>query len=544
MRIDLVLRHADLLDPVEGRRDDVDILIWRGRILDVLPGGTGPSADVEVDLRGRCVTAGFIDAHNHMAWYGLSLAEIDLSGARSVSEVAALVSGRASQLDAEQVVIGAGYDHNDIGGHPDRHILEEAVPGRQVWLKHRSGHMGVASSALLQRIGVFDGVAAPEGGRIVLGEDGTPTGLLQEQAQNLVSAHLTPVPLAVLSDALVAAGERYAAEGLVHVTECGMGAGWLGQSPVELAAYQRAGRALRVRCQLMPAVHALHSLSADPSDDMTLGLDLGIATGFGDDRLRLGAVKIWLDGSLIGRTAAMTQDYCGCSDNRGFLQDDPEVMRTQISAAHAAGWNVAAHAIGDAAMDFALEVFEQAQAAHPRPQARHRIEHAALTSPEQVARMAALGLSAVPQMRFLYEMGDAFLETLGEHRMPWLYRHRSLLDAGCRVVGSSDRPVSNGAPLLGMASMVERRTASGRVLSPDERVDAMTALRAYTVHAAWMAGEEAELGRVATGLRADLVILDRDISRADGELLAHTKVLATLSDGLATYDSCLGLPQW
>lgn len=535
---DLVLTNCHVLDPFSGQVVGSSVAILGDRIMGL---EDAPSARV-VDLEGRWVTAGFDDAHNHMAWFGLALDEVDVTDAGSMQELTSALAERAASTPTGQLIVANGYDHNRVGGHPDRAVLDEATDGREVWLKHRSGHMCVVSSALLRRIGVLEGdVAAPEGGRVVVDAAGRPTGLLQEQAQNLVTALVTPYPTEELADAIGRAAAQYSSEGITHVTECGIGAGWLGKSPTELAAYSlaRDRGTLSVRADLMPCVSALHELAGHPDDEAQFGLDLGVRTGFGDDQLRVGAMKIWLDGSLIGRTAAMQEAYCPCGSAdppAGYLQDDPEVMRRQILQAHRSGWTVAAHAIGDAAIDFAMDCFEEAQRRAPRPGVRHRIEHASVMSDAQIARMVDLGVSPVPQYRFLYEFGDAFLEALGPQRSQLVYRHRSFLEAGARVAGSSDRPVSAGNPLLGMASMLDRKSSTGQVITPSERVDALTALRAYTLDSAWLAGDEHRRGRVAPGFLADLVVLDRNPLECDAEGLRSLRVEATLLGGRATYD--------
>jgi predicted amidohydrolase YtcJ len=249
-----------------------------------------------------------------------------------------------------------------------------------------------------------------------------------------------------------------------------------------------------------------------------------------DSMVRIGAVKIFLDGSLVARTAAMVEPFCD-RHSHGYFQSDPDAMRELIVSAHATGWQVAAHAIGDRAVDLALDVFAQAQARHPRPDVRHRIEHAAVTSDEQIGRMAALGVTPVPQARFLAEIGDTMAAAVGPDRVDRLYRHASFLSAGLRVPGSSDRPVASGAPLLGMQSMVQRLAASGTVIGPDERVDALTALRAYTVDTAWIAGEERERGTLAPGKRADLVLLGDDVAAVPADRIGGIDVLATVVGG-------------
>ncbi len=528
---DLLLVNANVLtmDPVRPRAGAVAMAGGRIVALDA----DGPAREV-VDLRGRTLLPGFHDAHNHMAWFGMSLAEVDLSPAAvtSLDELYAAIGRRARETD--DWIVGSGYDQNKLGGqHPDRDGLESAAPGRRVMLRHVSGHMCVVSGAVLADLDIADQPVDVSGGTVVTDTDGRPTGLLQERAQELTDTLLRPYPLAFLTDAIDRAGTRYLSEGITSVTEAGIGGGWIGHTPVELAAYQGARDAglLHVRVELMVASDVLHPLGAHPDDGLEIGLDLGIRTGFGDDWLRVGAMKLFTDGSLIGRTAAMSFDYAGQPGNRGYLQGDADALTATIIAAHRSGWQVASHAIGDRAIDLALDAYSLAQERYPRTDARHRIEHFGVSRPDQVARSAQLGVVAVPQGRFASEIGDGMLVAVGPQRHDWLYRQRLLLDAGMTLPGSSDRPVSNGAPLLGAHDMVNRRTASGELFNAGEAITAEQALRAYTFGSAYASHAEHAKGTIAPGMLADLVVLSDDPTAVSPASIGDIQVLATYVDG-------------
>ena len=435
-----------------------------------------------VDLAGGTVIPGFHDAHNHMVWFGMSLDELQLSSPplHSVEEIYDLVADRAARQPAGTWIIGAGYDQNKLQGiHPDREALDRIAPDHHVWLRHTSGHMCVVNSLVLRRLDLDH---VPDGGDVVRDSSGRPTGLLREQAQLLMRPLTYPTPADVVARAIAKAGEHYLADGITSVQEAGIGGGWIGHTPVEIGAYQlaRDRGELRVRTTLMVALESLHDLEHHASDLMEFGLDLGVRTSFGDDWLRIGPVKIFADGSLIGRTAALSTDYADSPGNRGYFQLPVPELRRAIRSAHRAGWQIATHAIGDLAVNEVINAYASALEETPRSNHRHRIEHCGLSRPEDVARMAQLGVIPVPQGRFINEIGDGMRAALGDERMTWCYRARSFLDAGIPLAASSDRPVVEGAPLLGLVDLVRRRTATAVSLAEHERLSPVEALRAYT----------------------------------------------------------------
>jgi len=542
---DLALVNANVLtmDPSRPRATAVAVAGGRIAALDEIP--PGPAR--VVDLRGATVLPGFHDAHNHMIGFGMSLGEVDIGSppVGSLDELYDAIARRAETAAPGEWVIGSGYDQNKLGGHPRRDALDRAAPGRRVWLRHTSGHMCVVNSLVLTDLGIDAAATEVPGGRVATDSGGRPTGLLEERAQLLVGSLVYPYPLAELTDAIARAAAEYLKEGVTSCTEAGIGGGWVAHSPAELAAYAAArdqGR-LGVRVELMTAGEVLHPLGAHADDNLVAGLDLGIRTGFGDDWLRLGAVKIFADGSLVGKTAALFDEYAGHDDfagngsGRGYLQADADVLRAAIIAAHRSGWQVATHAIGDRAVDLALDAYAEALERYPRPDPRHRIEHFAVVQPRQVARAAELGVIAVPQGRFAAELGDGMLAAVGPDRHAWLYRQRSLLEAGMVLPGSSDRPVVAGAPLLGIDGMVNRRTWTGAPFNPAEAVTAEQALRAWTWGSAYASRQEHVKGSIVPGMLADLVVLSEDPTAVSPDRIAGLAVLATITGGEPRYDA-------
>ncbi|HEY2281716.1 MAG TPA: amidohydrolase family protein, partial [Streptosporangiaceae bacterium] len=250
---DLLLVNANVLTMDPSRPRAQSVAIAGGRIIALDPAPGLRARDV-ADLAGATVLPGFHDAHNHMAWFGLTLSEADLrpTATRTLADLYAAVTRQAEATasdegsdkdggtDGGQWVIGAGYDQNKLGAHPDRDGLDRAAPGRRVWLRHTSGHMCVVSSAVLADLGLADRAVDVPGGKVVTDAAGRPTGLLQETAQELVADLVRPYPLPVLAEAIDRAGAQYLSEGITSVTEAGIGGGWIGHTPVELAAYQAA----------------------------------------------------------------------------------------------------------------------------------------------------------------------------------------------------------------------------------------------------------------------------------------------------------------
>jgi predicted amidohydrolase YtcJ len=460
MRPDLVIDNANFITVDDSRPRAGSLAVVGSRIVAVGDAGEFVDAGARrlIDLEGRTVVPGFNDAHNHMGGYGATLNEVAIQPevARSIEEIVAAIGARAEATPEGVWVIGTGYNDNKLGErrHPTRQELDAVSPDNPVLLNHTSGHFCVVNTAAMRLARVGE-VAVPEGGVVALGDDGTPNGLLEEQAQTLARALLHPRAIADMVENLGAASDRYLSEGITSCQEAGVG-GILGTSePLELAAYQEARRSgrLRVRVTLMPAVETLHSSDHHEDDDEPFALDLGMHSGFGDEWLKFGAVKIFADGSLIGRTAAMFEDFEGEPGNNGYFQMDEAKLHNLIFKAHRSGWQVATHAIGDRAVSSVLDALEEAQRRRPREGTRHRIEHCGMCKERDVARIAAMGVIPIPQARFISEIGDGMARAIGSRRGD-CYRQRSFLDAGVVVPGSSDRPVVNGAPLLGIHDLV------------------------------------------------------------------------------------------
>ena len=546
MRVDTVFRGGNVLtlDPDRPRAGALAVLGDRIVAVGEEHELAGLTADRTVDLGGATVVPGFHDAHNHCVFFGMSLAELPLSTppVQSLGDIYDAVAAAARDTPAGEWIVGAGYDQNRVAErrHPTAEELDRVAPDHRVWLRHTSGHMAVVNGAVLAAIGV-DTASVPPGGQVERDASGRPTGLLLETAQSLVRDLVYPYPVEDIAAAIDRATRHYLTEGITSAQEAGIGAGLVSWSPRELAAYAeaRASGRLHVRTTLMVAADALHEIGGSPDDPQALGLDLGIATGFGDDTLRIGPVKIFSDGSLLGRTAAMREPFADDPGNVGFLQRDPDELRELILGAHRGGWQIATHAIGDLAVATALDCYEHALREAPRADHRHRIEHCGVASEADLERIARLGVIPVPQGRFVNEIGDGMAAALGPERVASCYRQKSFLDRGIPLPGSSDRPVVQGAPLLGIADMVLRRTAGGASFAPQERLTPLQALHAWTLGSAYATFQEHRKGSLVAGKLADLTVLSDDLTAVDPEQIASLQVLATVVGGEIRHDAGL-----
>ena len=503
MKLDLKLTGCRALTMDPARPAAHTIGIWQGRIA----GLDGQVADLPaaetVDLGGAVVLPGFIDAHTHLAWNGRRT--IDVTGLDTV----ALVQHALANAPGTAWIEASGYDQRIMDRPPTAVDLDAVSGNRPVYVADLSGHACVVNSVVLRRL---PGI--------------TSDGWLTENEQLAARTLRLPYSIDEIVGELRRSADQVLAQGVTMCAEAGIGAGLIASSPLEAAAYQRAQ--LPIRMQLMVSAYVLHDVAADPTDGITRAIDLGLHTGFGDDMVSLGAMKLWTDGGMIARTAAMSEPYAG-TDNVGQLAESEEFMRAAIIDGHNAGWQLAIHAIGDRAIDFTLDAVARAQSARPRPDARHRIEHCGLVRPEQLDRIAALGMIPVVQPTFLWAYGDDYSEIMGPQRAPWLYRGRSFLDHGITVAGSSDRPVADGAPLRAIEFMVRRRSSGGRAVGPDEAITVEEAIRAYTLGSAYACRKEHVLGSLTPGKLADLVVLGDDPRTSDA--IADIPVLATMVGG-------------
>ena len=495
----------------------------RRMVEDALPRGYATA-----DLGGQTLIPGFNEAHNHMIGYGINAGQLDAGypAVQSIAQLVAAVRARAAETSPGEWIVGRGYDDNRLEErrHPNRHDLDQATTNHPVLIVNGSGHLAAANSEALRRANVTRDTADPQGGHFVRDEHGEPTGVLDETAQEPVRGAIPPHTLEDFTAALRRCNDDYLRAGITSSQDAGS------SLPEHITAYQLAVARgdLRLRTSMMIRENLLPHI-----------VGLGVTQGLGDHRLRIGPIKMFIDGSLIGRTAAVTQPFV--NDPRpgylGLTMMPQEQLDEYVMQAHTAGFQIAIHAIGDRGIDMVLDAYEKALAAHPRADHRHRVEHCGICRPDIIDRIARLGVVPVSQPVFILEYGDGFIRHLGLERIQLTYPFRSFLERGIRLVFSSDCPVSHFAPLKSMQAAVTERTDSGASYALEEAVTVEEALELYTVAGAYATFEEREKGMLRPGMLADFAVLAEDPRRVDPGALARLPVTMTIIGGEVVFEA-------
>jgi len=499
-----------------------------------------------VHLDGAAVLPGFQDQHAHPLVEGLQAGWVDLTRAADVASALRMLAGAAADARASFEVerwVEAWYHPSAWreGRHPTRDELDRIVPDVPVLLHHGSGHAALGNSLALAYAHITAERSDPPGATIERDASGEPTGMVRgSDPVAPFAAALPPLTPEALRAAARRAGSRLSAAGVTAVADAHVG--WLGDPLSEIAAYAGAvlDEDLPQRLTLMPGLAHLATADEDPPTpgDVAALVPLDVR-----DRVRVGPAKFFADGALSTGDAWLRAPYADAADRPADLAlgrpaHEPEALAERLRRAHLSGWQLATHAIGDAGIALTLDVYRRVLAAHPRPDHRHRIEHAMVLAPDLLRAAIELEVVAVLQPEFVTGAGDVYTTRLGD-RTRDLYACRTWLDAGLRVAFASDRPFSPGAPLDGIRAAFRLAGPSGRRMHSDPGPTVAEALHAWTSGAAWAARDEARAGRLAAGLAADLVVLSADPATVApkrwGTARDGIEVLATLVDGRTVF---------
>jgi predicted amidohydrolase YtcJ len=483
-----------------------------------------PQAE-RIDAAGRTVLPGLIDAHGHLMNLGASLMVADLVGTSSLGETIERLEAFASGLPTGGWLVGRGWDQNNWPGatFPSAADLDRAFPEIPVYLVRVDGHAAWVNTAALERAPVLASAADPAGGRIVRDASGAPTGILIDTAMRFVADEIPPASPAEARLALDLALAETTKYGLTGVHDAGVD---LAMVALFREAIDEGRFPLRLYAMIGgPGVTLDHFCEQGPEYDYR-------------GRLAVRSIKLYTDGALGSRGAALLADYSDEPGNHGLLMYEPDDYAAVVGRAMACGLQVNTHAIGDRGARLVLDTYEELLNASADGDGRHRMEHAQVVAPEDFPRFASLGvIASVQPIHATSDMGWAE-ERLGSERIRGAYAWRTLVNSGARLALGSDFPVEPVNPLLGFHAAITRQDASGEPPGgwyPDEALTRDEALRGFTIDAAYAGFMEDEVGSLEPGKRADFVIVDRDIMRVPADEVLASRVMATFLDGEAVF---------
>lgn len=534
---DLVLKNGSVILP---KGDRSQALAVRGdRIVaigsnDQIEAFTGAATNM-VDLGGRTVLPGFIDAHQHLFSYGITMKTwIDLSGTESSQDILDCLAARLKACAQTGWILGRGWSEESLvdGRLPTRWELDKVAPDNPVAFKDISGHYCVSNSLGLKAANLTQDTPQPKSGWIDRDpETNEPNGILRESAMSLVWNQSPPPSWAEILEAVELGAKHANSLGVtsVHTVGIPLPQG-LGYTAEELKAYTvlRRENRLTVRTYLLIPVWK-HVHHADDTQMLDHQIELGQMTGFGDSLLQIGAAKIFVDGSLNARSAALYEPYTDDPSTSGMMFYTQDELNEVMLKAHRAGFQMAVHAHGDRAVDAALNAFERALTEHPRDDHRHRIKHVELLTDQQIERIRSLGLlvTSIPSSAgfspWYQEMAKS---RVGPERKPLLHRYRDVMDSGILVAGGTDgHPIGKYlSPLQGLRDRV--RVA---------RFTLQQAFEIQTINSAFASFEDNLKGSIEVGKLADLVVLAEDPFQVEVDRIPDIKVEKTILGGLVVY---------
>jgi predicted amidohydrolase YtcJ len=489
-----------------------------------------PSGIEMIDLGGKTVVPGFIETHNHLSSYALTLVMADCTpGANTrIRDIQDKVHAMAKSTGPGQWVVGWGYDDTQIEEmrHLHRADLDKAAPENPVFIYHASGHLSYANTMALKLGNVTKNTPQPQGGTIHKDGDGEPTGLLMEPAaQHLVAEHLPRPDVSIFMSLLPEAIGHYNRMGVTSTHDAAIGIHGQGMGTVRAYRQLEKENRLNIRVYLTTLYPVYDQL-----------LELGLGHGFGSDHVKIGSVKMFQDGSIQALTAALSHDYYNKPGFRGELIMPQAAMESLVEKYHREKLQVAVHANGDAAIESVILAMEKAQAEYPQSDLRHMVIHCQTATDDQIRRMKHLGIIPSYFPGHVYYWGDRHQSLfLGPERAARIDPLGSSVRQGLRFTLHADTPVTPVSPLFSMHCAVNRITRDGHLLGPDERIPPYEALKAFTTDAAYCSYEEDLKGSIRTGKLADFVVLSSNPLTCLPEKIGELKVLKTVIGGKEVY---------
>lgn len=490
-----------------------------------------PAGTAAINLNGRTAIPGFVESHTHPFALGKTLEQVDCRECRSIDAIVEALRARAAATPSGQWVLGCSYDDMllEERRHPTRHDLDRVSAEHPILLMHISVHAAAVNTRALAEAGVDASTADPGDGRIEREPDGTPNGVLWEWAQKLFTRHLPAPTQEGVRQQLAQAAEQYVAAGVTSAVEAALGLAGGGTLEADAAALA----ARRPWLPLRLGVAITHTLWRELRDGAGPGLDWG-----GDrQRARPLAVKLFQDGSIQLRTAALRDPYLNREeDARHHLIWPQAELEGLVREAHDAGWQVWTHANGDHAIDSVVAAYAGVLEGAGDHDRRHRIEHCQLADETQLERIAGLGVGVSFFAAHVWHWGDRHRDVfLGPERAGRMDPLASARRRGVRFGLHNDTPVTPISPLLSITAASARRTSCGQTLGPEQAISVGQALRAMTLDSAWLAFEEREKGSLEPGKLGDIAILHEDPHRVGRDEIRNIPVDATLVGGTPVY---------
>ena len=481
-----------------------------------------------LDLQGKTVLPGIIDAHGHVLGLGQTLQLVDLRDAKSEQQAVALVSDFAAHSgSSSDWILGRGWNQENWNSRqfPSATSLDEQLNDRPVWLTRVDGHAGWANSKALELAGITAASVSPEGGEIIRDSNGEPTGVLIDNAMNLVEAIIPSENAEQQQAALKLAFAHLNQRGITGVHDAGV-------SAETIAVYQQ----LVAQNEMPLRVYAMIGANEPKLKELLANGPIETA----DQRFTVRSVKIYADGALGSRGAALLHPYHDDPQQLGLLVTSPENIKALYELIIPYGFQINTHAIGDRANRIALDAFEHAFANYGGRNLRHRIEHAQVVHPDDLSRFKSLNI--IPSMQPTHATSDKNMaeDRLGKERMQGAYAWKTLLEQGSIIAAGSDFPVELADPFFGLHAAVTRQDRDDQPAGgwyPAEAMTRVEALRSFTLDAAYAAGQEASLGSLEPGKWADFIVLDQNPFTQAAAKLWQQQVLATYIAGKQVYSS-------
>ena len=524
---DLILHNANIItvDPSQPRAEA--IAIFGDRILSI-----GTDEDIlrlatsfteKVDLGGRTITPGFIDAHSHPASSGRRhLIDIDCS-LDSIAKIKTLVARKAASLPQGEWIFGFKYDDTKTseGRYINRQDLDEVAPFHPVIINHRGGHTAFVNSLALHLSGVNKNTPDPNGGHLDRDPNtGKLTGRILETATGLIKADRPKITEQMYIDGVALISEMLAKAGITSIHDAS-------GSIKDLESYQAAYKSGVLKTRIYNHIRGFQIYKM---------IEAGVRTGLGDKWVKVGPLKTAIDGSISERTARLSEPYIGSDGYQGLLTSTPEALYEICRDAHNAGWQIGVHSNGDIGIDITLSVFERLQKENPKRDPRFRLEHCTVINPDLVKRIQALGAIPCPFSTYVYWHSEK-MKFYGAERLNSMFALRSFLDAGIKVTQTSDYPPGPYEPMMALQSSVTRIGYDGQLWGPKQKITIEEAIKIGTIHGAYASFEEDEKGSLEIGKLADLVVLGADPTEVDPMTIIDIPIHKTMVGGKWVYEA-------